>query len=1276
MIAGEVRNMAIEIHARFIEDAQKAGHMDTSAARDLLKLYKSYQGQGLLRGIEQVAVEHGFLTSNQVREIQSHRDDMNVTQVGPFTIIKKLGSGGMAEVYKAQDNRTGKVIALKVLHSRLASDEGYLSRFYREAQAAAKLNHPNIIQAYEAARTLDGKHYLSMEFVEGTTLKAWLNKTKVIPERESVKMGIQVAKALEHAQSQNIVHRDIKPDNIMVTKDGRVKLTDLGLAKQGDDNRIAEIGVAVGTPQYIAPEQARGDGVIDIRCDIYSLGATLYHASTGRPPFEGNSAAIIMVKHLNETPRWPLDYNPALSEATAHVIMKMLAKAPSDRYQTPKDLLRDMSAIYHGLKGAGSATISAVQPKGARSAVLAAAQASQSGIMTGHAKSSINIAKENLPSESGMASFKTMVRTARITARHGQSKFIFLGVCITLVSCLTIFTIMMPSWPHVMASAIGLAKPPSESEDDSYQPIRRAENGNSSKKTIASNKTPLKTQTESPKEEPVEITPVPAEKPWENGPQNPEIQTILQQVNEFVEKQQFIAAHTLLAELKAKQKSDSKGGFSETHILLDKEMKRVRDASRPYFMADIDEARKAYSAGNSDSAQVALASARKLLSMHEGGAYALEFSMLEKQIKEGKPAAPSNAEENQESFDGIYEHYSKITNMVLRKDYDQALHFLDTLKGVNRAEVELWKHGIRSIDEIFKNADANARSLIGFTHRVGPVSGKVSDVKDGKIYINTKGVEIARPLTELTENQQLELAGIAIGSRDPETQAQLAILAFFRGQKSIAQARFEEGKKSSKLIAKLHESLERMNSIVREKDAEKLVQDVVKLVGEQRWRDIRSTLDEINEKYADTKAVAAAQKTLNEFEQKMQEGTLQGALVGDARLDGDNLDVEYSFKKSQELTDWWYTGDLKAEPSGLDIRGDFWLGYRVSYDQINKLEIHFRVDRFLNPERAFLAWGVHAAAQVHLPSSLENDLPRGYFGFFKSLQSGLDSTMWSGGEKQQMIVSSNKSSLKPATDYVLAITRTGSNIAWSINGEVFLKASDLKSRPGPRLVLIGSQAVLKIKKIRVQGEIRSSWLKEAKAAGSYLAEELPKVKSQFASGERINLLNEGMPKIWSEAPDEWSTKNGLSRWSNYFRAPSMRLMFPVKNGLLEGSFQYTQKETQRGFEFSFRDTGDTRYALRFEPSKPQIALIRYLWNDGLEKAEILGESTGALFKPDMPLSFRLAFKDSRIQVIFNKNPVITYNDAKADTGDISLDSVYPGRNSVYYFSSLQLQNLR
>jgi hypothetical protein len=185
------------------------------------------------------------------------------------------------------------------------------------------------------------------------------------------------------------------------------------------------------------------------------------------------------------------------------------------------------------------------------------------------------------------------------------------------------------------------------------------------------------------------------------------------------------------------------------------------------------------------------------------------------------------------------------------------------------------------------------------------------------------------------------------------------------------------------------------------------------------------------------------------------------------------------------------------------------------------------------------------------------------------------------------------------------------------------------------------------------------------------------VKKQFSSGERISLLTDGLPKLWSAAPGEWTIKNGKSRWGNYFRAPSMRLAFPVRNGLFEGSFQYPKKKNnQRGFEFSFRDIGATRYALRFAPAKAQVALIRYRWENGLEHSEILGQSTGAVFKPDIPLSFRLAFKESRIQVVFNKKPVITYNDAKAVSGDITLDSVYPGRNSVYYFSNLRLQNMR
>jgi serine/threonine-protein kinase len=204
-----------------------------------------------------------------------------------------------------------------------------------------KLNHPNIVQGFDAGQ-VEGIWYFAMEYVEGATLLQILQRGAMDEDR-AVHIVTQVSRALDHAYQQDLVHRDVKPDNIMIVAGGVAKLCDLGLAK--DVTRASgstEKGVTLGTPNYISPEQVRGDVDVDIRSDLYSLGATLYHAVTGVPPFSGQNPAVIMVKHLSEPPVPPRQRVASLSAELEPIIMKLLAKNPLDRYQTPSELLIDL----------------------------------------------------------------------------------------------------------------------------------------------------------------------------------------------------------------------------------------------------------------------------------------------------------------------------------------------------------------------------------------------------------------------------------------------------------------------------------------------------------------------------------------------------------------------------------------------------------------------------------------------------------------------------------------------------------------------------------------------------------------------------------------------------------------------------------------------------------------------------------------------------------------------------------------------------------------------
>jgi serine/threonine-protein kinase len=307
-----------------------------------------------------ILLERGFVTKSQLARIRadakndsndSARNNMNVpAQIPGYQVISKLGQGAMAVVYKAKQIALDRVTAIKVLPKRLSANVEFVERFHKEGKAAARLNHPNIVQAIDVGVEPGGYHYFVMEFVEGVTVFDELEKNGPYEEGEALRIAIQVGKALEHAHARGFIHRDVKPKNVMVTPERQAKLADMGLARQADDADAAkqEKGRAYGTPYYIAPEQIRGEEDIDFRADIYSLGATFYHMVTGRVPFDGATPTEVMRKHL-KAPLIPPDHIMRhLSAGISEVIEVMMAKRRDDRYASTADLLADLEAIAAG----------------------------------------------------------------------------------------------------------------------------------------------------------------------------------------------------------------------------------------------------------------------------------------------------------------------------------------------------------------------------------------------------------------------------------------------------------------------------------------------------------------------------------------------------------------------------------------------------------------------------------------------------------------------------------------------------------------------------------------------------------------------------------------------------------------------------------------------------------------------------------------------------------------------------------------------------------------
>ena len=264
---------------------------------------------------------------------------------GRYRVLRKLGGGGMADVYLCEDRTLGRRVALKVMLKRFHDDPTFVERFRREAKAAAGLNHANLVSIYDWGE-VDGTYFIVMEYVEGETLKEVVRRLGRLSGNQAVQITLQLLAAVAFAHRAGIVHRDIKPQNVMLDREGNVKVMDFGIARAGDSG-MTEAGSILGTAQYLAPEQARGLQV-DARSDLYSVGIVLYEMLTGTVPFKGDSAVTVALKHVNEMAPEPATLVPGLPYALNQIVLKAIAKDPMDRYQTAEEFARDLRSAQAG----------------------------------------------------------------------------------------------------------------------------------------------------------------------------------------------------------------------------------------------------------------------------------------------------------------------------------------------------------------------------------------------------------------------------------------------------------------------------------------------------------------------------------------------------------------------------------------------------------------------------------------------------------------------------------------------------------------------------------------------------------------------------------------------------------------------------------------------------------------------------------------------------------------------------------------------------------------
>lgn len=317
-----------------------------------------------------------------------------------YRIIRRLGSGGMADVYLAHDTHLGRDVAIKILYKRYARDDEFVARFRREAQSAAGLNHPHIVSIYDRGEA-EGSYYIAMEYLEGQSLKELISERGRLEPAQAVTIAEQILQALQFAHEHSVIHRDIKPHNIVINGRGQVKVTDFGIARAGSSHKMTETGSIIGTAQYLSPEQAKGKAV-EQGSDLYSLGVVLYEMLTGQVPFDGENPVAIALKHLSDQAAPPQELVPEIPDNLNAVVMRALAKDPRDRYRSAEEFMADLERCRNNLPVAAPV-------------VAAGADTARTGVLSPAAAAA-------MMDEMGPETEKTTVQPGAVPGKPGRNK--------------------------------------------------------------------------------------------------------------------------------------------------------------------------------------------------------------------------------------------------------------------------------------------------------------------------------------------------------------------------------------------------------------------------------------------------------------------------------------------------------------------------------------------------------------------------------------------------------------------------------------------------------------------------------------------------------------------------------------------------------------------------------------------------------------------------------------------------------------------------------------
>jgi hypothetical protein len=1061
-----------------------------------------------------------------------------------------------------------------------------------------------------------------------------------------------VTRARQHATENSIIHRDIKPENIMINRDGKVKLTDLGLAKEMLDSRVTQTGIALGTPHYMSPEQARGDKEIDIRSDIYSLGATLYHMLTGQPPFVGKSAAVVITKHLMEQVPSPQEIKSEVSTGICKVIARMMAKEQEDRYPTPVALIQDLEQVARGEEP----KLGNIENK----------------------KTSVKVPiPSSLPTSADSAEAPPHQRSSLRTrkSRRDRKKSI-VALLLSAIIGLLIFALVA----LIVTRKSETPQQPKQTPKRDSPPKTTVQQGDGLQDKLREQVQLIKgfeAEHKDAREMQEEII-----SRWQKLLPNSRGTDLEKSISDSLAAAKAHAAalaepeNSLEAQEAKLAQAEEQARLWITQGKLKEALKAFDDLLQQELDASVSQR----------ASQAQTESRQRVTKTARSRAQDLPESVNEDEIENARhllnelmSLGLGELTEASQKLDVIIKKFDaeqqklaafktkmlrtqtleKVLKLIGLQEFDPAEAIVGSAlsrtenPGLERDLRNSQQH-IRELARMWKSIRKNAPSLVGKRLKHYGPELTVTGYQDMQFVLDND--RFRKPLHELEPVLLWQLASKDANKDAPDYHRDASIFWLYKSQLEEAEKAMDAAGQMGINLSEFRSVYKALKQLQEEKAAQQLFLDAQKESDREQWKKALATLDQLQQKWPKTALVQLQEERINavrEFAQREgREPLLHGTV---SKLPGGVIQIVYDFKAPEQFEDWNFSNSSVVARKGILLPRTNWLLHRAEFDSILELSFEAFADRHYGEGHANIGWAIEL---TDFPRTVDDP---------KALKSGVIGRLYSRGAKFSNMIAPGKElqrslelQFRPEQPLAGRVRIEEGTLRWYVNEQEFMRYSDYPPGNGKHIALFSEESNTVFRKITIKGKLATGWEEAAIAIQKRHTKAEKTIASELRRSKKASLFPKNSLSAWWPASTFWQASESEVKFTG--GPDEIPLTCPVafSNFTLSGRFQQPDNVTT-GWKLGLRTRGPFGYFIHFDPAQEAVTLFKVIESQDAEADVIqeveLSKKEEVYLVPGSWQSFKAVANGQEISLSLDNQSLLFATEDTFNSGKLTISSV-------------------